>query len=268
MRPTIWDGSAALAFYVLFAAFPGILLLLSAASFIPYENFTSEFSNWWISYLPGSIQEPVEQVLADVSKGQKKQLLSVGVLVSLWTATSGVSAIVRQLHQVHNIKERRSWLKHKGLAFLISLALGLTFLLSFLTLILGKFLSHLVFEVVPVSQELQFLVPAIRYSLTGISLFLVFAILYYFGPDRKRKEPSLFPGCTMTTLLFLGGSYAYSFYINNFANFSLTYGSIGAVIGLLLWLYLLGLSILLGALLNHSIDQAKGKKVSDGKSSS
>lgn len=255
MSPGVWDGSATVAFYVIFASFSGLLLMVSVASFVPYENFMAQFSNWWLAYLPTIIQDPVAQVLMDVSSGPEASLLSFSVLTSLWTSSSGVSAIIRQLHVVHGIEEKRSWLKHKLTALIISVFLGSTFFASFFILVLGRSLSNYFLQFVDIPFHIQGLLPVLGYLSVGFCLFLVFSIIYYMGPDRRRREHRVLPGSLLATFLFLVGSLAYSFYISNFANFSVTYGSIGAVIGLLTWLYLLGLSVLIGALFNHSLDK-------------
>ena len=193
----------------------------------------------------------------DISSGEQTGLLSFGFLFALWTATTGVGAIIRQLNYVYDISERRNIVKIRLLITLI-----VSFMLSFVVLVIGKELTTLLVDLALIPWTMNLILPVIRYSLAGVVVFLIFAIVNVLGPHRKKRGYVVVPGCIVSSILFLLSSFLFSFYLNKVTDYSATYGSIGTVVGLLMWLYLFALSLLIGSEFNHRLD--KRKKVNSG----
>ncbi len=250
-KSQIWDDAAALSFYTLFSIFPGIVVALSAISFLTYSQLTQELTQWGLSYLPTSVQTTVFGVISDIMNGPSQSLLSVGFVVSLWTATSGVAAIIRKLNLVYEIDESRNFIKIRGTAVLISLLLTATFVFAFAVLILGELLNDEVLSILEIDLKHSGIFTLLRYCSGAFVFILGFMTLYLFGPDQKMRPGEVWQGSALSTLGFSISSYLYSLYLSHFSDYSTTYGSLGAVIGLLMWLYLLCFFLLVGAELNH-----------------
>lgn len=258
----IWDGGAALSFYLILSLFPGIIVLLGLASFLPLQETMTGFSDYALIYLPESQLELFQSVVDDISGGHQGGLLSFGFLFALWTATTGVGAIIRQLNIIYEINDRRNLIRVRLISAGIAFTLIFSFMLSFLALVVGKGLTTLLVDLDLIPWTLNLILPLIRYSLAGAVVFVIFAIVNVLGPHRKKRGYVVFPGCFLSSVLFLFSSFLFSFYLNKVTDYSATYGSIGTVIGLLMWLYLFSLSLLIGAEFNHSLD--KRKKINSG----
>lgn len=247
----VYDGAAVLSFYFLLSIFPGILVLLSIISYIPYELITDEAVLWWISHAPQPIEKLVYKVLTDLGGQERGGLLSFGFLVALWTASSGMAAIIRQLNIAYKAKEKRSYFKIRFTALMLASAVGgfifvpvgLLFLLNVFSFFIG---GSLVEDMLYLSE-----LPFIKYIFLAALLVCLFSIIYYFGPNVRQKFRLLTPGSILGALLLVLSTKVFGIYLSNFANYSAVYGSVGAVVILLIWFYLLGMLIILGAELNQ-----------------
>ncbi len=262
LEDRIWDGAAALAFYLILSLFPGMIVLLGLASYLPLNQMMSAYSDFALIYLPQNQLELFQSVVDDISSGEQTGLLSFGFLFALWTATTGVGAIIRQLNYVYDISERRNIVKIRLLSGGIAITLIVSFMLSFVVLVIGKELTTLLVDMALIPWTMNLILPLIRYSLAGVVVFLIFAIVNVLGPHRKKRGYVVVPGCIVSSILFLLSSFLFSFYLNKVTDYSATYGSIGTVVGLLMWLYLFALSLLIGSEFNHRLD--KRKKVNSG----
>ncbi len=262
----IWDGAAALSFYLILSLFPGVIVLLGLATLLPLNDFLSGFSDYALIYLPQSQLDLFESVVNDIAGRDQTGLLSIGFLFALWTATSGVGAIIRQLNAVYEISERRNIVRVRLISVGIALTLIFSFLLSFIVLVIGKGITTLLADFNLIPWTLNLILPLIRYTLAGLVVFAIFAIVNVLGPHRKKRGYVVVPGCILSSILFLLSSFLFGVYLNEVADYSATYGSIGTVIGLLMWLYLFSISLIMGSEFNHKLD--KRKKIRTGMSAS
>ncbi len=253
-KATLWDGAAALSFYVVLAIFPGLLVLFAISTYLPDQTLLRPVSSWWSNYIPGAVETLIVGVVKDLKNNdQSKSILSFGFLFALWTATSGVVAVMRQINTVYGDREDRTFLRIRLTALGISVALTLTLVASFLLLVIGQFvLDLMVFESI-LQLENYSLVNFMRILAGSLVFFLGFNVLYYWGPSRRVKVSQIWPGGLVATLLFLGASFIYSYYLQAAGDYSATYGSLGAAIGLLMWLYILSFVTLLGAEINKAL---------------
>lgn len=249
----IWDGSATLSFYLLLSVFPAIVAFISLSTFLPYEKLTTELPLWVVSYFPPELRFVFVKVLNEVSTSSRTGLISIGFLVAIWTAIGGVSAIIRQLNFAYDEEETRSYVKVKAVSLLIALLLGITILVVFCAIIIGRTLLDMLSDQSLITDYRKDLINTGQLLTAEFLLFIVFSIIYYLGPSTHRRFKKILPGALAGSLLFLGSTILYGYYLSHFATYSAFYGSIGAIIGLMTWFYLLGFILILGAAINKSL---------------
>lgn len=249
--------AAQLAYSLVLSLFPFLIFLLTL---VGYSNVKAEDVIIGLSkLLPREAFSLVEKTIIDLTVNKSMGLLSIGLLIALWAASSGFSAIIKGLNKAYDEKEKRSFLKVSILCFFFALALALIILISVVLFVFGEVNGKIL------SNSLGFknffiIWNALRYILALVIMTFIFMLLYKYTPSRRLRIKEVLPGSIFTTVAFILTSLLFSFYVNNFANYSKLYGSIGAVIMLMTWVYLLSLILLLGGELNASIIYEKKKK--------
>jgi membrane protein len=246
--------AAGVVFYALLALFPAITALVSCYALFANPATVSEHLRMLSGVMPESAFGIVnEQIGRIVSRGTGQ--LSFAFLLSLafaiWSANSGMKAIIDALNVVYDVKERRGFIKLNlvSLAYTVGCIVGLLLALA-AVVALPIALSYL-----PAPGLAKTVAAWGRWPLLLLLLLLGFAILYRFGPDRDNARWQwISPGALVAAVAWLAGSALLSWYLSNFANYSATYGSLGAGIGLMMWLWMSAIVILFGAELNSQID--------------
>ncbi|MCU1302991.1 MAG: Ribonuclease [Candidatus Sulfotelmatobacter sp.] len=248
--------SAALSYYFILALFPMFLFLVSLIGL--FAGPESELRENILSALgrmaPGLASELVHSVVSETSKASSHVKVGAGILGALWAASAGMSAVVVSLNVVYKLKETRPWWKQKltvvgltmGLAVLIILALGL--------ILYGGKIGQLVAMSVGLDDVFKVVWGVLQWPLSFAAMFLAFSLIYYFGPNTQGSWHWVTPGAALGVAIWLLASLGFRLYLHFFNSYNATYGSLGAVIILLLWLYLTGVAILIGAELNWVIE--------------
>ncbi|MNW58786.1 hypothetical protein D3C74_366690 [compost metagenome] len=192
----------------------------------------------------------IEEILQDVSEGRSQALLSFGMLATLWAASKGVNAIIKGLNRAYDIDESRVFWKVRGIAFLATLFIGFVVLLSILLLVLGSWLKTQVFLLADLPYGLQKLWDLLQYAVPLFVMFVVFTLLYWIAPSRRLRLKEVMPGALFSTIGWIATSVLFSVYVNQFSDFTKTYGSLGGVMILLIWLYISSIIILAGGEIN------------------
>ncbi len=256
-------GSAAqLSFYFLLSIFPMFLVLLSVIG--EFLGNSAAIRGALVDYLgtvaPQSASQLVDTVLQQISNGMSGGGISFAVIVALWAASSGMAAIMNALNRAYEVEETRAWWKARLIAILLTLALialigGALILVTFGAQIAAAIASSfgLGSAFTTAWQILQWPV------LIGFVL-LAFNLLYLYAPNIKHWEFHwLMPGTVVGVALWLLASFGFSIYVSNFGSYNTTYGSLGTVVILLLWFYVTGIAILVGAQVNSEIELASDK---------
>lgn len=261
----VTTNAAQVAFYFIFALFPLLLVLLNIIGFFlgAAEGVKEELFTYLQQVAPPSavslVQDTINEITAEGGGGK----LTFGVVLALWSASAGVDNIRIALNDVYDLEETRAWWKYKlvsvlltlGIALLIFLALGIVFYG-------GQFLNLLVS---PLGLEISstFILTIFSIVIVGIALVLSFALLYNFAPNHDPWEWHwITPGAVTAIVLWIILSLGFRLYLAYFDSYSKTYGSVGAIIVLLLWLYLTAMVILIGGIVNSVVEKkAKGEEV-------
>jgi membrane protein len=250
-------GSAAqLAYYLLFAVFPFFLFLTALLGFLPIPNLLERIIASLAMVLPGEAVTLLQDNIRQLVTEQKGGLLSFGILAALWSSSSAVVAITAALNQAYDVEEGRPWWKVRGLSLLLTMGLSLFLLLAVVLLIFGPQLGRGLAALVGLGTVFEILWNVLRWPVSAGLLVVALALVYYFAPDVEQKWKWITPGAIFAVLATLLTSLGFSLYVSNFGSYNKTYGSLGAVIVFLTWLYLTGLCLLVGGEINAEIEHA------------
>jgi membrane protein len=259
----VTNGAASLAYYLLLALFPLLIFMLSLLPYLPIEDLHAKVMGLFQQAMPGDAAKAVEGTIAEVTREKKGGLLSFGAVATLWAASAGLYAIMQQLNITYDVKESRPFWKARGTAIVLTLMFILLIIGAFAMIVFGDALQGWVDSTFGLSGSLDIVFTILRYVMALAFMVLGFATLYYFGPDVKQDFKFITPGSVIGVFVLILASLAFNFYVERFGNYAATYGSLGAVIILMLWLYITGLVILLGseinALMEHYSPEGKVK---------
>ena len=242
------------AFFVLLAVFPAITALVSAYALFFNASTIIDNLSMLNDVVPGNVLSIVHEQAARIASNSGRTLstgLVVGLLVSLWSAMSGVRAIIDALNVIYGQKESRSIIKLN----LVALAFTLAGFAAFLLAIGAIVVLPLVLSPIGLGSLTETLTRIARWPVLFLVLLLGLAVLYRYGPDRRAARwqwVSL--GSVFAAVTWIVASFLFSWYLTSFANYNATYGSLGAVVGLMIWLWISTIVVLLGAELNAEIE--------------
>lgn len=254
-----------LAFFFLLALFPLLIFLMTL---LPFLNIDQDQIFLLIrDYAPESVYTLLHDTLSDILKNRNGGLLSVGALATIWSASKGMNAITKGLNQSYYVEESRSFIVARGMSVVFTVALIGVLVVALLLPVFGEQIGSLAFSYFGMEEGFLKLWASLRWILPPILIFLVFVMLYWIVPNKKIHFASAVPGALFATAGWILTSVAFSYYVGNFASYSATYGSIGTIIVLMMWLYLSAIILLLGGLLNAVFTERtqakKAKKMSN-----
>ena len=254
-------NSMAYSFFI--ALFPFLLVMLSVIYFLPYDFDVDGYIDSLPEVIPQEIRSTIERMVIDVLQVPRGGLLSVGFVLALYFSSNGMITLMKGFDKAYeHTFVTRSFLQARLVAIKLTLLMGVLFLTSLIFIVFGDLiLSQLFGPEFPILQ--YYLILLIKWLGVIILYFGGISTIYYFGPSLKTKFRFFSAGATMATVLSLIISYVFSLYIDNFGQYSEIYGSIGAIIIILLWLQLNCLIVLLGFELNASIRVNKDLRALD-----
>ncbi len=263
----VFTGAAALSFYLLLASFPAMIFLLSLLPYLPIENLDQAIMDVLHQVLPEQAAVLFEGTVTDITSEKKGGgILTFGLLLTLWSASSGLYAVMQQLNITYDVREGRPFWKSRGIAVLLTLLFFILVIGAFALVIFGGVIQDRIGNIIGTSDTLLTVFATLRWVIIGVFLLLAFAVIYYYGPDVEQDFRFISPGSIVGGVLLVLASLAFRYYVTNFGNYGATYGSLGAVIILLMWLYMAGIVILIGSEINaliehyHPQGKAKGEK--------
>lgn len=264
LRRTIIDAveddclgmAAQLAYYFFFALFPALLFLIAVASYFPLENLIDEMFAMFGPIAPPEVLSIVTDQIRKISEGQQGGLLTLGMLLTLWSTSAAMTAIIDTLNAAYDIEEARPWWKVRLTAIGLTIGVALFILMSFTLVLAGPTLAQWIADTTPLGSMFVWTWTVLQWPLVFLLVSSAIAIVYYFAPDAEQDWVWLTPGSIVATLLWLVASLGFKYYIVNVGGYTETYGAIGGVMVLMMWFYISGLVILLGAEMNAEIEHA------------
>lgn len=258
----VLNRAAILSFYFLLALFPLLLFLIALLG--SFADSGTELRNNLLTYLraivPVSASDLINTTVDEISKKSSGGKLSFGLLTSLWFASSGMGAIIEGLNIAYDVKETRAWWKRTLLAIVLTIALAVLIITALALMFYGSRIAEAIANHYGFGAAFAALWTVLRWLFVLVFVFLAFQLIYYFAPDLHEQQLRwLTPGAAVGVILWLLVSFLFGSYLNFYNTYSVVYGSLGAVIILLLWFYLTGVTILIGGEVNAIIEQAAAR---------
>ena len=262
----VFNLAAQQAYYFFFALFPAILALISIASFFPIHNLMDEISDMLSRVAPGDVIRIVNQQIENISKGNAGGVLTIAFLFTLWSSSSAVVSMCGTLNAAYDITESRPWWKVRLTAIGLTVGLALFILVSMTLIIAGPTIAEKIAETMGLGAAFEWTWKIAQWPVIFLLVVTAIALVYYFAPDAEQQWVWITPGAVLATVLWVLISLGFKLYVANFGNYdNATYGAIGGVMVLLLWFYISGIALLVGAELNAEIEHASpyGKDVGE-----
>jgi membrane protein len=253
------------AYYFFFALFPALLALISIASFFPVENLIDEIQGLLGRVAPREVIQIVSGQISEISKGNSGGILTIAFLFTLWSSSSAIVSLASTLNAAYDITEGRPWWKVRLTAIGLTIGLAVFILLSMTLVVAGPTIGEKIAEAVALGPVFEMAWKIFQWPVVFGLTATAIALVYYFAPDAEQDWIWITPGSVLATLLWVVASLGFKYYITSFANYNETYGAIGGVMVLLLWFYVSGIAMLVGAELNAEIEHASpyGKDVGE-----
>ena len=203
--------------------------------------------------LPTSAFELIYSVIIEVIEKQNTGLLGASLLLVIWSASSAFRAVIKGINKAYGLNENRSFIKRVFIAIICTFALAFVILLTLVMLVFGGLIGDLLASYLPFPTVVYRVWNFLRYVLVVFMMILIFASIYRYTPSKMLRWREVIPGAIACTIGWLVVSLGFSFYINNFSNYSKIYGGLGAVIILITWLYLTSIILIIGGEINSLI---------------
>lgn len=236
------------AFFYLLSLFPMIILILSI---LPYLNLdVDQVFELLGSALPESFLQLIQDNVIDVITTPQGGLLTFGIIGTIWTASNGVNAFMEAANTAFNLEETRSFIVMRLLSIALTLALIFALVVTLVLSVFGNLIIETLTNWLNIERGTALLLNVFRWTLLIVIVSSALSFLYYFATSMRFPLRHVIPGALIATILWQGVSFGFSVYISNFGNFSATYGSLGGIIVLMLWLYLTGFTFIIGGEVN------------------
>jgi membrane protein len=252
----VTDTAAELAYYYLFSLFPLLFFLVTLAAYLPIQDAVDEALVRMADLMPSQAIGIVTDQVQSLVREERPRLLGAGVLFALWSASRGVDALRRALNLAYDVKETRPFWHVQLLSIAVTIAGALLVPAAFAMMLLGGDLGAKVAAHVGLEQQFVAVWAWARWPTTAAIVMLAAALAYYFLPDVEQRWRYITPGSIGSTVLWLLGTWGFSRYVDSFGNYNAMYGSIGAVVVLLTWLYVTAVAFVVGGELNAVIEHA------------
>lgn len=258
--------ASALAYQMLFSLFPFLLFLIALIGFLHLPDFFSWMRMQSELVLPPQALEQVNPVI-DQLQQSKGGLLSVGIVVALWTASAGVRLTMSAMNAAYDVVEERPAWKRIPLSILYTVGLAVMLLAVAALMVTGPQVMQWLAGQIGMEDFIVTLWTILRWPLIVFLLMIAVALIYYVMPDVKQEFRFITPGSMLAVVVWIGASLGFAYYVQTFADYNAMYGSIGAIIVLLLYFYISAAVLLLGAEMNavieHMSEEGKEKGAKD-----
>lgn len=253
--------ASAVAYSLTLAAFPAIIFLFTLIPYIPIEHLDQQIMELLRENIPSGIYEDADQTIMDIISRPRKGVLSFGFIFAMIASTNGMMSLMRSFDMVYDDNDTRGFLKLRGIATLLTLLLILVLFLSVILLIVGDAVMNILSDWNILRDTWMIsLLNITRYLISFGSLMLTISMIYRFAPSHGRQFSFINAGAVISSVLILFATYGFSFYLSRFSSYNKLYGSIGTMIALMIWLYLLAFVIILGFEINAGINTATRAK--------
>jgi membrane protein len=248
--------AAQLAYYFFLALFPALLFMIALAGLLTTPEMISRLVDTMSGAAPPAVVQIIRDQLINLSTGNHGGIMTFGVLAALWSSSAAMVALIDALNRVYDVDDARPWWKQRVTAILLTLGVAAFIVASFMLVVAGPELAASVADRFGLGAVFEWTWLIVQWPVVLALVAIAVGLVYYFAPDVDQDFVFLTPGSVLATMLWFGGSLAFRFYVVNFGSYNETYGAIGGVMVLLLWLYLSSLSVIVGGEMNAEIEHA------------
>lgn len=252
--------ASAVAYSFILAVFPAIIFLFTLIPYVPYPNFDKQLLNFLEEIIPSGIYGEAKVTIEEIVSKPRGDILSLGFLLSLYAATSGMMALMGTFNMTYQTKEKRGFFKSRLIATMLTFLLAFVLLIAILVLIVGRILLDILLDVQILNANwVYYGIQITRFVTVFMVSFVAVSVIYRWAPAIHKKWRFFSIGSITASILIILITNLFSFYISNFAAYNRLYGSIGAFIALMIWMYLIALVLILGFEINASLDHARNE---------
>lgn len=247
-KDRVADVAGMVTFHSILSVFPFLLFLVALAGLLINPAEEADLVDQLSKVAPSAVTQILSERIRSLSRSSSAGLLTISALVAIWSASGGISALTRGLNTTYGVEESRPWWKAKALALGMTLFAAVVALVAALIAVVVPPLAEAVGG--PIGTAMLWL----RLPVAGLLMMFLWACLYYFLPDVEQRFRFITPGSVVGVLLWLIASWAFSLYVSNFGKYEVTYGALGGVVVMLLWMWISVQAVLLGAEINAVVE--------------
>ncbi len=254
-RNDVFGRAAQLAYYLLLSGGPLLLFLTALLGMVAAgEEIRRDLLAWFASVMPPSAFALVSAALDEITSGSSGRKLSLGIVVTLWAASAAMVDLIQGLNKAYEVQEARVWWRRRLVAMALTVVLALLTITALALVLYGNQLGRWVAGAVGMGSAFAVAWSLAQWGVVVSFVLLAFILVYRFAPNvRARRWECAIPGAAVAFALWLAGSLGFRIYLAHFDSYNRLYGSLGAVIILMLWLYLFGLALLIGGEVNSAV---------------
>ena len=257
--------ASGLAFDFLLALFPLLFFLLALFGLFASRSFQlrSGLLSYFADFLPPLAFQLLRNTTEELAMNASGEKLTIGILVALWFASGGVASMISALNVAFRIRESRSWFKVRAIAIGLTLMISILILSALSIVLVGGTLIDWIGKQLHFAAAMVAIWKALQWPAAALFVIFSYALIYSFGPNTQRgRWHWITPGSAFGALLWLGASAGFRIYLRYFNTYTAIYGSLGALIILMVWLYVTGLAFLFGGEINANIERATAEHMS------
>lgn len=253
------DRASALAYNFILALFPLLLFLLAVFGISASHSaaLQTDLFAYISQVLPPAAAQVISQTLQEVTKNAGNAKLTLGILLTVWFASGGMSSMISGLNGVYEVRESRSIVKVRLIALGLTIAISVLMLLAVVGVLAGGYVANVLGSHYGLREATVIAWHVGQIIVALVFVIVSFSLIYYYGPDLEEQHWYwITPGALIGVVLWVAASFAFRAYLHFFNSYSKTYGSLGAAMILLMWLYITGFSFLIGGEINAQIEHA------------
>ncbi|WBX80379.1 YihY/virulence factor BrkB family protein [Virgibacillus salarius] len=247
----VFGLAAQLAYFFLLSLFPFLLFLVTLVGYLPIDELA--VLDIISDYAPPQIVELITTNVTQLIRQQNGGLLSFGIIATLWAASNGVNSLMRGFNHAYKVEENRPFIVSRLIAIVLTIAMVAIIIIALLLPIFGRTVGAYLFSFIGLSEGFLTVWGALRWGVSSIVFLIVFLALYKLAPNKRIYVKNVIPSALFATIAWQLVSLCFSYYVSTIGNYSATYGSLGAVIALMIWFYLSGIIIMTGGIINAVI---------------
>ena len=255
----IFGGAAQLSYYFLLALFPLLLVLMTLLGYFAGASLDLRIKliTYLAAVMPPSAIELVHTTLDEITQARSGSKLSLGVLAALWAASNGMGAISETLNRAYGVSEKRPWWKVRLTSILLTIGLSVLIVVALVIVLYGGQIGERLAVHFGFGPAFTLAWKILQWPIALVFLLLTFTMIYHFGPNVRPKKCRWWaPGTLIAVVLWLLFSFGFRLYLHFFDSYGVTYGSLGALIILMLWFYFTGIAILVGGEINSECERS------------